>query len=81
MSFQQENTKKIVSLDEFIDYFKNNNGGFAISPWCEAAIDNEVLKELKVTPRNIPFDEDTPNEKCIFTGKDASHYVIFAKAY
>lgn len=81
LSFQQENTKKIVSLDEFIDYFKNKNGGFAISPWSEAAIDNEVLKELKVTPRNIPFDQDTPNEKCIFTGKDASHYVIFAKAY
>jgi prolyl-tRNA synthetase len=85
-SFRDENTVEISTLDEFEKFFssKNDNeisGGFALVNWCEDAIDHELLAKLKVTPRCIPLSSEAPGGNCVFTGKAATHKVIFAKAY
>ncbi len=82
-SFREQNIRKISSLAEFETFFKDDDkgGGFAIVPWCEGAIGHEVLPRLKVTPRCIPLGAEKPSGNCIFTGKPATHSVIFAKSY
>jgi prolyl-tRNA synthetase len=82
-AFREENTKKITSLTEFEKFFTGSDetGGFAYVPWNEAAIGHELLPKLKVTPRCIPLKQEPVSGNCIFTGKPAQKWVIFAKAY
>jgi prolyl-tRNA synthetase len=82
-AFREENTKKITSLAEFEKFFTGSDetGGFAYCPWNEAAIGHELLPKLKVTPRCIPLKQEPVSGNCIFTGKPAQKWVIFAKAY
>jgi prolyl-tRNA synthetase len=84
LNFREENTRTITNLEEFEEFFSGKAGsmsGFAICNWCEDAIGHEVLAKHKVTPRCIPLDGDKADGDCIFTGKPATHKVIFAKAY
>lgn len=80
LEFQTRHTKNIHSLEEFEQFF-DEDGGFAISNWCEKAIDHPLLTKLKVTPRCIPLNEEKPEGLCIFTGEQATHKVVFAKSY
>ncbi|MFP5518972.1 MAG: proline--tRNA ligase [Bdellovibrionia bacterium] len=82
---RDENLKKINSLKEFEDFFggseESQSGGFALVHWNEAAIGNELLGKLKVTPRCIPLEFGKEEGTCIFTGKPSKQRVIFAKSY
>jgi len=85
---RQENTCQIDSLDEFREFFTPANsehpeihGGFAHCHWCEDPQVEEVLKELKVTIRCVPLEENDQPGKCIFTGKESTGRAVFAKAY
>lgn len=85
-NLDQNTESGIKNVDEFRAYFtaKENeiHGGFVRAPWCgcEKEIE-ELLAELKVTIRCIPFKQSGSLGKCIFTGKDARCEAIFAKAY
>ena len=86
LAFQKEHTHEINSLDEFREFFKSKgektiSGGFALSPWCEDEEVVKILKEMKVTTRCIPSDQEPIDGKCIFTGKPTTKRAIFAKAY
>ena len=77
----EENTQFIEDLDSFKAFFEND-GGFAVAYWSEAAIDHPILSELKVTPRCIPLEGQTEEEHtCIFSGEKTSTKVVFAKSY
>ena len=87
-TFQQEGTVTIDSLDDFKDFFTQTHddarvtgGGFGLAHWNDAAEGNEVLAELKVTPRCVSLDGDQEPGECIFTGKPSRQRVVFAKAY
>lgn len=88
-AFRDENIKNIDCIEDLKAYFTPKNqqkpeihGGFAACHWNEAAIDHPILKELKVTPRCIPFDDKYAEEGvCIFSGKTSTKRVLFAKAY
>jgi len=57
-------------------------GGFLRAPWSEAPESAELLEQLKVTVRCLPFDQDlAPEARCVLTGKPAVTEAIFAKAY
>ena len=87
-TFQQEGTVTIDSLDDFEDFFSETHddarvtgGGFGLAHWNDAAEGNEVLAELKVTPRCVSLDGDQEAGECVFTGKPSKQRVVFAKAY
>lgn len=82
LKFRDSNIFEFNTLDEFKNFFKDENSiGFASVHWNEKAINHECLGELKVTPRCIPLE--TPNEEgvCIFTGLPSSKRVLFGKSY
>ena len=83
-AFRDSNIKKITSLSDFEAYFtgeENSAPGFALVPWCEAGIGHELLAKLKVTPRCQPLDQEPISGTCIFSGKPATKWVLFAKSY
>ncbi|MGE0175258.1 MAG: proline--tRNA ligase [Oligoflexales bacterium] len=85
-AFRKQNTHEIKSLKDFRDFFTPKNeqkpeihGGFAVSYWSDDPSVLDLLKQLKVTMRVIPFSD--PDEgTCIFTGRKGKK-AIFAKAY
>jgi len=86
LAFRKEHTHEIDSLDEFRKFFasegeKTISGGFVLSPWCEDPAVVDILKEMKVTTRCIPEDQEPIDGKCIFTGNPTKRRAVFAKAY
>jgi len=60
--------------------------GWVRAPWSrpsgEALEDVAArLKTLKLTLRNIPFDQGKPDANCLFTGAPAVEEVLIARAY
>jgi prolyl-tRNA synthetase len=88
LELRESNTKTFNSLDKFKKYFtpKNQNkpeihGGFAKCYFVDCEEVDEILKPLKVTPRNIPLDQDGSEGVCIFTGKPTKTVGVFGKSY
>jgi prolyl-tRNA synthetase len=42
---------------------------------------DEQLKALKLTIRNAPIAQQSPDATCIFTGADAVEEILIARAY
>ncbi len=88
LKFREDHTVRIDSLDEFRDYFTPQNpsrpeihAGFAWCHWSESEEMEAILKELKVTPRCIPMDQNDEPGTCLFTGRASQSRAVFAKAY
>ncbi|KYG65946.1 proline--tRNA ligase [Bdellovibrio bacteriovorus] len=82
--FRDDNIKKITSLADFEKHFTGDESsapGFALVPWCEAGVGHELLGKLKVTPRCAPLNQEAVSGNCIFSGKPATKWVLFAKSY
>ncbi len=78
----------IGTRPEFEAYFKKHeeNGfvsgqGFVRAKWSGDLKSLDVLEELGVTIRCIPFDQDGKEGACVLTGAAATQDVIFARAY
>jgi prolyl-tRNA synthetase len=57
-------------------------GGFVRAPWSEAPESAQLLEDLKVSVRCLPFDQELPSDsRCVLTGKPAVVEAVFAKAY
>lgn len=89
LEFQKEHSRVMDSADEFRAFFASPNpdqpqihGGFAYAHFCgDAALEEQLQKELKVTVRCIPFMENPEPGTCIFSGKPSAQRVVFAKSY
>ncbi|MEZ4930015.1 MAG: hypothetical protein R2777_08400 [Chitinophagales bacterium] len=46
-----------------------------------AETEDKIKEETGATIRCIPLEDNAPNGSCIYTGKEAKHKVIFARAY
>ena len=88
-ALREQHSCTIHNVADFRDYFTPKNeekpeihAGFASCYFVEEPAVDELLKELKVTIRCMPLD-DQPTEPgtCIFTGKKTDRRAIFAKAY
>ncbi|MBQ9235608.1 MAG: proline--tRNA ligase [Alphaproteobacteria bacterium] len=81
----------ITTPDELRAYFSANNEwiedgksgkvAFVRGKWSGDADSEELLKQLKITIRCLPFDQSGTKGKCLLTGKDAELDVIYAKCY
>jgi len=86
--FRSLNTVEIDSLADFQEFFAREHGsslttggGFAWAHWNEAAEGHETLVQYKVTPRCLSLESGQEGRECIFTGRPATHRVVFAKSY
>lgn len=87
--FAAANTRDdIQDFESFKAFFTPKNpekpeihGGFVRAKWCEDPSSLDALSELKITVRNVPFDQSGTAGKCVITGKPATTDVIFAKTY
>ena len=86
---RQAHTHPIDSKEDFYAFFTPRNrdkpethGGFALAHWCgEAAVAEQVQRELNVSLRCIPLDGDDTPGTCPFSGSPSPRRVIWAKAY
>jgi len=88
LAMRNEHTRTITNEAEFRKFFTPKNednpeihAGFAICHFANADVVQPLLKELKVTIRCIPQDNNDTPGKCFLTGAPADKIAIFAKAY
>ena len=89
VTFRTNNSVVIDSQEEFYKFFTPENsekpeihGGFAYSHWCGSVeCENKIKEDLKVTIRNIPFNTDSEEGRCISCGKTSKQRVVFSKSY
>ncbi|MDR1305269.1 MAG: proline--tRNA ligase [Verrucomicrobiales bacterium] len=88
LAFREAHTRRIDTREEFYAYFTPQNaaqpephGGFALAHWGgDAAVEEQLKNDLKVTIRCIPFDAAEAGV-CPFTGRTSKQRVVFAKSY
>ncbi len=82
-AFRAENTREIDTWDEFVKFFNEEGGGFALAHWDGTEeTEQKINDELSVTIRCIPFDcEKSGAGKCIVSGQPSRGRVVFAKSY
>jgi prolyl-tRNA synthetase len=88
LQLRNDNTVSITNETDFRAFFTPKNadspeihGGFAYCYFADEEAIDGLLKELKVTIRCIPRDNNDEPGTCFFTGKPAAKKAIFAKAY
>lgn len=86
LQLREENSREITNESDFRDFFTSSDenqihGGFARCYFSNEEVLEPLLKELKVTIRCVPQRDNDQPGTCFYTGKAASKYAIFAKAY
>ncbi len=70
----------VSSLDEMKTFFEKDQG-FVRAKWCEDIQTEELLKEMGVTVRCLPYDQTGTEGTCVITGQPATTDAIFGKSY
>ncbi len=69
------------SSNEWIEDGNAGKVAFVRGKWSGDANSEELLKEMKITIRCIPFDQSNTEGICLLTGKPATMDVIYARSY
>ena len=86
LAFRIQHTHRIDDRDTFYHFFAQEaenmkiHGGFALCHWSAEA-EEIVKRDLNVTIRCVPLDEEEEEGKCIITGKPSKKRALFAKSY
>jgi prolyl-tRNA synthetase len=76
---------RVRNVEQFREFFAGDDldsGGFVRAPWSEDPETEEVMGELGVSVRCIPFDQKlAANAKCVISGAPAKVEAVFGKAY
>jgi prolyl-tRNA synthetase len=79
--FRDQHTVRRESLEELVQFFEESVG-FVITPWCERAEDEAVVKErTTATSRVILGERSSGAAACAICGRPASVEVAWGKAY
>jgi prolyl-tRNA synthetase len=79
LAFREERTADVTSYDELKQQVER---GFARAYWAGSAEDEKRIQdETRATIRCIPLDQLGAAGRCVYTGKEATRQVIFARAY
>ncbi len=82
LQFREQHTHTITDFDEMKQQLQQEISGYIIAPWdglqeTETAIKNETKSTIRIVlPQKPPV-----GSTCIFSGKEAKHMVVYAKAY
>ncbi len=78
---REENSHRLDTWDDFRALYAGP-GGFTYAHHCgDAACEEAIQDETKVTIRNIPLDAPEEEGTCIRCGKPSRRRVLFAQAY
>ncbi|HRW58506.1 MAG TPA: proline--tRNA ligase [Chlamydiales bacterium] len=82
LQFRKDHTTEIQTKEEFYQYFKKDDVGFAVAYYDDNEEIEEMLKkDLNVTVRCIPVDQNFSEGKCVFSQRPTTTKAVFAKAY
>lgn len=86
LQFQKSRTRVVNSFEELQQMFSDEaQTGFALAYFDPNSEGNpeveQKLKQLKLTTRCIPVDNNPTTGTCVFSGNKTDKKVIFAKAY
>ena len=87
VAFREASTQRVDDWATFEKVFAGEGGaGFVLAHWDGTAETEKAIAErTKATIRCIPIKpldpEDAKPGKCVLTGKESPHRVVFAKAY
>lgn len=79
LTFREEHTADVTTYDELKQQVER---GFARCYWAGTTEDEKrIQEETRATIRCIPLDQPQQAGHCVYTGKETSQQVIFARAY
>ena len=79
--FLNSNIREVDNFDEFKQIIEEKRG-FIKAHWCGSSeCEQKVKEETGATLRCIPFNQDSPEGKCIVCNKASDKVVYFAKSY
>ncbi len=79
LTFREEHTADVTTYDELKQQVEH---GFARCYWAGTTEDEKrIQEETRATIRCIPLDQPQQAGRCVYTGKETSQQVIFARAY
>jgi prolyl-tRNA synthetase len=79
LAFRAERTADVASYDELKTQVER---GFARAYWAGTTEDEKRIQdETRATIRCIPLEQPGTAGKCVYTGKETTQQVIFARAY
>ncbi|MBO9343556.1 MAG: proline--tRNA ligase [Roseiflexus sp.] len=79
LTFREEHTADVATYDELKQQVER---GFARCYWAGTTEDEKrIQEETRATIRCIPLDQPQRAGRCVYTGKETSQQVIFARAY
>lgn len=79
LTFREDHTADVATYDELKQQVER---GFARCYWAGTTEDEKrIQEETRATIRCIPLDQPQQAGRCVYTGKETSQQVIFARAY
>jgi prolyl-tRNA synthetase len=79
LAFREQRTADVTNYDELKQQVER---GFARAYWAGSNDDEKRIQdETRATIRCIPLEQPGTSGKCVYTGKDTTQQVIFARAY
>ena len=73
-------TRECTNYEDFKK--KIEEGGFVIAHWDGTPeVEDKIKEDTKATIRCIPYDYEQTAGKCIYSGNEAKHRVLFARAH
>ena len=79
LTFREEHTADVATYDELKQQVER---GFARCYWAGTTEDEKrIQEETRATIRCIPLDQPQQAGRCVYTGKETTQQVIFARAY
>jgi prolyl-tRNA synthetase len=79
LKFRQERTADVATYDELKQQIER---GFARAYWAGTTEDEKrIQEETRATIRCIPLEQPEAAGTCVYTGKETTQQVIFARAY
>jgi prolyl-tRNA synthetase len=81
-AFQEANTRKVDTWEEFKAALEDDIPGFLYAHWDGTTeTEEKIQSETKATIRCIPVDNPQEEGVCVYSGKPSKERVMFAKAY
>jgi len=79
LTFREDHTADVATYDELKQQVER---GFARCYWAGTTEDEKrIQEETRATIRCIPLDQPQQPGRCVYTGKETTQQVIFARAY